>query len=80
MSEIGNEAQHTQTRAAHFIFAAYLFVFQPSRFARVILKNHPKNDRFGLHKLDFPVFMRAMRRGDGTIHGNRGFGIGPVSV
>ena len=64
MSEIGNEAQHTQTRAAHFIFAAYLFVFQPSRFARVKSKNRPKLGGFGLHKPDFSVFMRATRESE----------------
>ena len=43
-------------------FLLRLYSLPPLRFARVILKNHPKNGRFGLHKSGFFVFMRAMRR------------------
>ena len=35
-------------------FVCPLSFLRPLRFARVILKKHPKNDRFGLHKSAFP--------------------------
>ena len=45
------------------LFCPAFILFPPLRFARVILKNHPKNGRFGLHKSCFSVFMRATQGG-----------------
>ena len=47
------------------------YSLRPSHLARVILKNRPKIDDFGLHKPDFYVFMRATRRAAEEIIGQK---------